>query len=57
MVLHAPYYDQFKLRSGTDDQPNALATRSQLQSDVSFVRENEALRSELMKMKLYVSDM
>ncbi|KAG5233586.1 hypothetical protein OIU78_026715 [Salix suchowensis] len=57
IVLHALYYDQLKLRSGADDQPAAAATRSQLQSDVSLVRENEALRSELMKMKLYVSDM
>ena len=57
IVLHALYYDQLKLRSGADDQPDAAATRSQLQSDVSPVRENEALRSELMKMKLYVSDM
>uniref|UniRef100_A0A6N2LJ56 NPH3 domain-containing protein n=1 Tax=Salix viminalis TaxID=40686 RepID=A0A6N2LJ56_SALVM len=57
IVLHALYYDQLKLRSGADDQPAAAATRSQLQSDVSLVRENEALRSELVKMKLYVSDM
>ncbi|KAB5534341.1 hypothetical protein DKX38_017427 [Salix brachista] len=57
IVLHALYYDKLKLRSGADDQPDADAIRSQLQSDVSLVRENEALRSELMKMKLYVSDM
>lgn len=57
IVLHALYYDQLKLRSGVNDQPDAVATRSQLQSDVSLVRENEALRSELMKMKLYISDM
>ncbi|KAB5526940.1 hypothetical protein DKX38_020787 [Salix brachista] len=44
-------------RSGAHDQPDAAATRSQLQPDVSLVRENEALRPELMKMKLYVSDM
>ncbi|KAB5552671.1 hypothetical protein DKX38_009982 [Salix brachista] len=43
--------------SGADDQPDVAVTRSQLQSDVSLVRESEALRSELMKMKLYVSDM
>ncbi|KAJ6375968.1 hypothetical protein OIU77_000855 [Salix suchowensis] len=46
-----------KLRSGADDQLDAAATRSQLQSDVSPVRENEALQSELMKMKPYISDM
>ena len=56
IVLHTLYYDQLKLRSGADDQPDAAAT-SQLQSDVSLVRENEALRSELTKMKLYISDM
>ncbi|KAB5573751.1 hypothetical protein DKX38_000945 [Salix brachista] len=57
IVLHALHYDQHKLRSGADDQLDAAATRSQLQSDVSPVRENEALRSELMKMKPYISDM
>ncbi|PNS91829.1 hypothetical protein POPTR_019G131600v4 [Populus trichocarpa] len=57
IVLHTLYYDQLKLRSGADDQPDAAATRSQLQSDVSLVSENEALRSELTKMKLYISDM
>ncbi|KAJ6728458.1 ROOT PHOTOTROPISM PROTEIN-RELATED [Salix koriyanagi] len=57
IVLHALYYDRLKLRSGADDQPDAATTRSQLQSDVSLVRENEALWSELMKLKLYVSDM
>ncbi|CAK7323476.1 unnamed protein product [Dovyalis caffra] len=56
IVLHALYYDQLKLRSGADDQPDASATRSQLQSDVSLIRENEALRSELIKMKLFISD-
>ena len=35
----------------------AIMTRNQLQTDVSLVRENEALRAELMKMKLYISDM
>ncbi|KAK1571720.1 hypothetical protein Q3G72_021869 [Acer saccharum] len=60
IVLHALYYDQLKLRSGTgiDDRtiPEAAATRNQLQADVSLVKENEALRSELMKMKLYIND-
>ncbi|XP_050215655.1 root phototropism protein 2 [Mercurialis annua] len=62
IVLHALYFDQLKLRSGIDDHgisesvvPN---TRNQLQtSDVSLIRENEALRSELVKMKLCMSDM
>lgn len=59
IVLHALYYDQLKLRSGADGSgttPDAVATRTQLQTDVSLVRENEALRSEVMKMKLYISD-
>ncbi|KAL2470855.1 Root phototropism protein 2 [Abeliophyllum distichum] len=59
IVLHALYYDQLKLRSGTDDQntPNAITTRNQLKADVSLVKENEALRTELLKMKMYVQDM
>lgn len=56
IVLHALYYDQLKLRSGADDAHDAMSTRSHLQADVSLVRENEALRSELMKMKMYISD-
>ncbi|PON72871.1 Root phototropism protein [Parasponia andersonii] len=58
IVLHALYYDQLKLRSGVAEEKDSAATaRSQLQTDVSLVRENEALRAELMKMKLYISDM
>lgn len=59
IVLHALYYDQLKLRSGANDSnlPVALATRSQLPADVSLVKENEALRTELMKMKMYISDL
>ncbi|XP_031248088.1 root phototropism protein 2-like [Pistacia vera] len=58
IIFHALYYDQLKLRSGTDDRstPDAAATRNQLQADVSLIKENEALRSELMKMKLYITD-
>ncbi|KAI3461740.1 hypothetical protein Pfo_018403 [Paulownia fortunei] len=58
IVLHALYYDQLKLRSGMDDQktPDALTTRNQLQADVSLVKENEALRTELLKMKMYIQD-
>ncbi|XP_021744158.1 root phototropism protein 2-like [Chenopodium quinoa] len=58
MVLHALYYDQLKLRSGANDSglPDAVATRGQLQADVSLAKENEALKSELMKMKMYISD-
>ncbi|KAA0044997.1 hypothetical protein IC582_016841 [Cucumis melo] len=63
IVLHALYYDQLKLRSGTPDdrkstqEDAASMARTQAQADVSLVKENEALRSELMKMKLYISDM
>lgn len=65
IVLHALYYDQLKLRSGVEEQeeralvvlPEALKTRSQLQADTTLAKENEALRSELMKMKMYVSDL
>ncbi|TYH59890.1 hypothetical protein ES332_D08G253600v1 [Gossypium tomentosum] len=60
IVLHALYYDQLKLRSGGADdrnQPDAMTTRNQLQADVSLVKENEALRTELLKMKMYISDM
>ncbi|KAK7321428.1 hypothetical protein VNO77_32072 [Canavalia gladiata] len=59
IVLHALYYDQLKLRSGTaeEQQTAAAAERLQLQTDVSLVRENEELRTELMRMKMYISDM
>lgn len=59
IVLHALYYDQLKLRSGAGADPaqDATSTRSQVQADVSLVRENEALRTELMKMKMYITDM
>lgn len=59
IVLHALYYDQLKLRSGTDDRkgPDAVTTRNQLQADSSLLKENEELRSELMKMKMYISDL
>ncbi|OVA13685.1 BTB/POZ-like [Macleaya cordata] len=60
IVLHALYYDQLKLRSGIDDdrsiQDDAVSTRIQLEADVSLMKENETLRSELMKMKMYISD-
>ncbi|KAG2296805.1 hypothetical protein Bca52824_043474 [Brassica carinata] len=59
IVLHALYYDQLKLRSEVEDKegtpvivPEALGTR-----DSSLAKENEDLRSELMKMKMYVSDL
>lgn len=59
IVLHALYYDQLKLRSGVDERsmPDAATTRNQLQADVSLIKENEELRSELMKMKLFITDL
>lgn len=58
IVLHALYYDQLKIRSGTEEHnvPDAVSTRNQLQADVSLVKENEALRTELLKMKMYITD-
>lgn len=60
IVLHALYYDQLKLRSGVDESDmmqDAVTTRSQVQQDVSLARENESLRTELLRMKMYISDM
>lgn len=59
IVLHALYYDQLKLRSGPEDHKttDAVTTRSQVQADTSLVKENEALRTELLKMKMYIQDM
>ncbi|KAJ0261887.1 NPH3 domain-containing protein [Hirschfeldia incana] len=64
IVLHALYYDQLKLRSGVEGKegevvivPEVLATRGQVKADTTLAKENEALRSELMKMKMYVSDL
>ncbi|THU56805.1 hypothetical protein C4D60_Mb11t21070 [Musa balbisiana] len=63
IVLHALYYDQLKQRSGTEDDaaagaPGATLGRDHgLKADVSLIRENEALRSELARMKMYVSEL
>ncbi|GAA0140859.1 hypothetical protein LIER_02131 [Lithospermum erythrorhizon] len=59
VVLHALYYDQLKIRSGVEDHqtPKNAPIKNQLQADVSLVRENEALRTELLKMKMYVTDL
>ncbi|KAG6411849.1 hypothetical protein SASPL_124502 [Salvia splendens] len=58
IVLHALYYDQLKLRSGEDDHNtvDAIKTRNQVQADTSLVKENEELRTELLKMKMYIQD-
>ncbi|CAK8537974.1 unnamed protein product [Lathyrus sativus] len=57
IVLHALYYDQLKIRSGAAEERDAAAERNQLQTDVTLVRENEELRTELIRMKMYVSDL
>ncbi|KAI9100153.1 hypothetical protein K1719_024371 [Acacia pycnantha] len=57
VVLHALYYDQLKTRSGVEEKDAHQAKSQQLQTDVTLVRENEQLRTELMKMKMYVSDL
>lgn len=56
IVLHALYYDQLRLRSGAEER-DVEPEKNQLQMDVSLVRENEELRTELMKMKMYISDL
>ncbi|KAI0501823.1 hypothetical protein KFK09_016768 [Dendrobium nobile] len=54
VVLHALYYDQLKLRSGgAADEPPVVAVAS---GDDALAKENEALRSELARMKLYLTD-
>nr|XP_043635459.1 root phototropism protein 2 [Erigeron canadensis] len=59
IVLHALYFDQLQLRSGKNETnvPDALSMRSQVQADVSLAKENEALRSELLQMKAFISDL
>ncbi|BAT88211.1 hypothetical protein VIGAN_05165800 [Vigna angularis var. angularis] len=56
IVLHALYYDQLRLRSGGQEREVAK-DKSELHMDVSLVRENEELRTELLKMKMYISDL
>ncbi|EPS73802.1 hypothetical protein M569_00954 [Genlisea aurea] len=59
IVLHALYYDQLQLRSGGGgdyEKPNAASTRFQAQADTDLVKENEKLRTELLKMKMYVQE-
>ncbi|KAL2333093.1 hypothetical protein Fmac_014306 [Flemingia macrophylla] len=57
IVLHALYYDNLRLRSGTEEEAAEGEKKNQLQMDVSLVRENEELRTELMKMKMFISDL
>lgn len=59
-VLSALYYDQLKLRSGQltgdeDDRSEAGSARMQAKADAALARENEALRSELGRMRAHMS--
>lgn len=65
IVLHALYYDQLKLRSKSEISPAsadaavvaAAEGRNLVPTDVSLARENEELRTELIRMKMYISDL
>lgn len=60
IVLHILYTDQLKLRSGTSDSHNeqdSMSTRSQVLAEISLVKENEELRSELTVMRMYMADL
>ncbi|XP_008803009.2 root phototropism protein 2 [Phoenix dactylifera] len=63
IILHALYFDQLKLRSGAAAKdavapPNsAAAARAGAMADASLMRENEALRSELTRMQLCLSEL
>ncbi|CAH1420267.1 unnamed protein product [Lactuca virosa] len=59
IVLHTVYYDQLQIRSDIDGQstPGAQSMRCQVQADVALAKENETLRSELLTMKMYISDL
>ncbi|KAL4572328.1 hypothetical protein LXL04_019100 [Taraxacum kok-saghyz] len=56
IVLHTLYFDQLQTRSG-QTTPLAQSMRFQVEGDVALAKENETLRSELLKMKMYISDM
>uniref|UniRef100_A0A0D9XWA9 NPH3 domain-containing protein n=1 Tax=Leersia perrieri TaxID=77586 RepID=A0A0D9XWA9_9ORYZ len=61
-VLTALYYDQLNLRSNeingvTSLRSEAGSVRKQAKAEASLARENEALRSELARMRAYVSGM
>ena len=63
VVLHALYYDQLKLRSGAEEEQPAPqlsaagSARARAGADVTLMRENERLRSELTRMKMQLSDL
>jgi hypothetical protein len=59
-VLTALYYDNLNIRSGAVDddgcsESEAGKARAQATAEAELVRENEALRSELARMRAYLS--
>lgn len=57
IVLHALYYDQLRLPGGEETGMPAWGRAQVLTTDMSLIRENENLRLELARMKIYVSQM
>lgn len=56
IVLHALYFDQLQIRS-EKNTIDTMGMMSEVEADVSLAKENESLRSELLQMKAYISDM
>ncbi|KAK4763686.1 hypothetical protein SAY87_013124 [Trapa incisa] len=64
IVLQTLYHDHLEPRGGTSDSHNeqdsmstATTTRSQALADITLVKENEELRSELSMMRMYITDL
>lgn len=66
VLLHALCYDQLKQRSSDTREPTttslpplsaAASARNRAGADASLMKENKELRSELRRMKLYLSDL
>ncbi|KAL8237179.1 hypothetical protein R6Q59_018260 [Mikania micrantha] len=62
IVLHTMYFDHLQIRSGqstpsTQSTPSAQSMRLQVNADVRLAKENEKLKNELKRMKMYVIDM
>ncbi|KAK9054979.1 hypothetical protein SSX86_026058 [Deinandra increscens subsp. villosa] len=55
ILLPTLCFDQLHERSG-QSTPSAQSMRLQVNADVRLVKENEKLRNELLRMKMYVSD-
>ncbi|KVI11527.1 BTB/POZ-like protein [Cynara cardunculus var. scolymus] len=58
IVLHTLYYDELQARSDIDGRntPGAQSMRLQVHADAALAKENETLRSELLRMKTYISN-